>query len=74
MIEALQDNQGLALEIKNRLLHTTMQLLKKGLEDKPDFTRRPSYEIRPLLSDLFCANAGYQQTACEFVATFTDCE
>ncbi|EDR07594.1 uncharacterized protein LACBIDRAFT_388237 [Laccaria bicolor S238N-H82] len=72
VIDALEKKQPtLTLDNKNRLLHTTMQLLKKSPRNKPDFKLRTSHDIRPLLSDLL-ADTNYQQTACEFVTVFTD--
>ncbi|KIJ92060.1 hypothetical protein K443DRAFT_651969, partial [Laccaria amethystina LaAM-08-1] len=71
VIEALQKPE-ITLDKKGRLLRITMQLLKKGPGNDPDFKLRPSDEIRPLLSDFFVADEGYQRTACEFVTTFTD--
>ena len=73
VIDALHKEE-LTLDNKNRLLRTTMQLLKKGPRNQPDFRLRPSYDIRDLLSDFFGANTDYQGTACDFVTLFTDCE
>ena len=64
----------LTLGNKKLLLHTTMKLLKRSPGHKPDFKLRSSYDIRPLLSDLFDANTDYQRTACEFVTLYTDCK
>lgn len=75
MIEALHKKE-LTSENKKWLLHTTMelQLLNEGIGNELDFKLRPSYEIKPLLPELFGTNTDFQRRALDFVIRFTDCE
>ena len=65
---------GLELEAKYQLLHSTMKILEKpeSVQDGPSFHLG---EIYPLMSDLLESNdVKYRRLARRFVGLFTDCK
>ena len=72
VIGALRHN-NLKPEVKHRLLHSAMDILKKSAQDDASLKLSHVTEIRAFVADLRKSNdKGYQEIAQQFMASFTD--